>query len=63
MQGLIKSAKMHPDFFMQMALQLSYFRLHGQFVATYETGTARAFFHGRTDTVSASVSVSVWSCV
>uniref|UniRef100_A0A7S0IZG6 Choline/carnitine acyltransferase domain-containing protein n=1 Tax=Calcidiscus leptoporus TaxID=127549 RepID=A0A7S0IZG6_9EUKA len=50
-KGLIKGAKLHPDFFIQMALQLAYFRLHGKCVATYETGTARAFFHGRTDTV------------
>ena len=47
----VKRLKLHPDFFMQMAIQLAYHRMHGQFVATYETGHTRAFFHGRTDTV------------
>jgi len=50
-KGLIKRAKLHPDFFMQMAIQLAYFRLHHKSVATYETGHTRAFYHGRTDTV------------
>ena len=47
----IKSTRLHPDFFMQMAIQLAHHRLHGRFVATYETGHTRAFYHGRTDTV------------
>jgi hypothetical protein len=34
-----------------MAIQLAYHKLHGRFVATYETGHTRAFYHGRTDTV------------
>lgn len=93
-KGLMKRAKLHPDFFMQarsppsalgshaqsaavpplhgqvslaapascidraffcarpqMAIQLAYYKLHGRFVATYETGHTRAFYHGRTDTV------------
>ena len=50
-KGLVKRLRLHPDFFMQMAIQLAYYRMHKQFVATYETGHTRAFFHGRTDTV------------
>ena len=50
-KGLVKRLKMHPDFFMQMAIQLAMYRMHGVFCATYETGHTRAFFHGRTDTV------------
>ena len=50
-KGLVKRLKLHPDFFMQMALQLTMYRMHKIFCATYETGHTRAFFHGRTDTV------------
>jgi len=40
-----------PDAYFQMSLQLAYYLLHKESSATYETGTARAFYHGRTDTV------------
>ena len=58
-KSLIKRIKMHPDFFMQMAIQLAYFRLHGRFVATYGTGHTRAFYHGRTDTIRSCSDESV----
>ena len=47
----IKATKLHPDFFMQMAIQLAHYRMHHAFAPTYETGHTRAFYHGRTDTV------------
>jgi carnitine O-acetyltransferase len=47
----IKRNKLGPDGFVQMALQLAYYRLHNTFVATYETGQTRQFHNGRTDTV------------
>ena len=50
-KGFVKRAKLHPDFFMQMAIQLAFHRMHRAFCATYETGHVRAFWHGRTDTV------------
>ena len=50
-KGLIKRAKLHPDFVTQMAIQLAYYKLHERFVPTYETGHTRAFYRGRTDTV------------
>ena len=53
---------LHPDFFMQMAIQLAHHRLHGRFVATYETGHTRAFYHGRTDTVRTLSLESVAFC-
>ncbi|KAJ1916722.1 Carnitine O-acetyltransferase mitochondrial [Tieghemiomyces parasiticus] len=46
----IKGAKMSPDSFVQMALQLAYYRLHRQPCPTYETASTRTFFHGRTET-------------
>ncbi|KAJ3184004.1 hypothetical protein HDU85_001855 [Gaertneriomyces sp. JEL0708] len=45
-----KTAKVSPDAFMQMALQLNYYRLHGKCAAVYETASTRQFLHGRTET-------------
>lgn len=39
------------DGVMQMAIQLAHFKLHGRFVATYESASTAAFKHGRTETV------------
>jgi len=44
-------ARLAPDAFIQMALQLAWYRLCGIFTATYETTLTRAFHHGRTETV------------
>ncbi|KAB0379413.1 carnitine O-acetyltransferase isoform X2 [Muntiacus reevesi] len=51
-----KSEKLSPDAFIQMALQLAYYRIYGQACATYESASLRMFHLGRTDTIrSASV--------
>ncbi|KAI9225849.1 MAG: acyltransferase ChoActase/COT/CPT [Piptocephalis tieghemiana] len=47
----LKQLKVSPDAFMQMALQLAYFRLHGSPCPTYESASSRAFLNGRTETV------------
>jgi len=47
----ITSLKVPPDSWAQIAIQISYFRLHKKLTAIYETGSTRAFNHGRTDTV------------
>ncbi|KAJ3130952.1 hypothetical protein HK100_007108 [Physocladia obscura] len=39
-----------PDAFMQMALQLTYFRIHKKFPAVYETASTRKYLFGRTET-------------
>lgn len=49
-RNFIKRYKFTPDFFVQMAIQLAHWRLHKEFVATYETGHTRLFYHGRTET-------------
>ena len=46
-----KRYKIAADFFMQMAIQLAYYRQHGTVVGTYETGHTRLFYHGRTETI------------
>lgn len=61
-KSFIKNYKMHPDFFVQMAIQLAYHRLHGEPACTYETGHTRAFYHGRTETIRACSSESVAFC-
>lgn len=59
-KGLIKTFKCSPDSFVQMALQLAYFRQSkGQFAQTYESSMTRLYRDGRTETVR---SVSEQSC-
>ncbi|XP_067140741.1 carnitine O-acetyltransferase-like isoform X2 [Centruroides vittatus] len=52
----VKSQRLSPDSFIQIALQLAFYRLHKQLGATYESASTRKFLHGRTETIrSASV--------
>nr|XP_058927954.1 carnitine O-acetyltransferase isoform X2 [Kogia breviceps] len=46
-----KSEKLSPDSFIQMALQLAYYRIYGQACSTYESASLRMFHLGRTDTI------------
>uniref|UniRef100_A0A672QGZ2 Peroxisomal carnitine O-octanoyltransferase n=1 Tax=Sinocyclocheilus grahami TaxID=75366 RepID=A0A672QGZ2_SINGR len=50
-KAAIKKRTLHPDTFVQLALQLAYYRLHGKSGSCYETATTRRFFHGRTETM------------
>ncbi|KAJ2865804.1 hypothetical protein GGI22_001427 [Coemansia erecta] len=45
-----RAAKVSPDAFVQMALQLTYYRIHCEFAPVYETASTRQFLHGRTET-------------
>jgi carnitine O-acetyltransferase len=47
----IKAFNVSPDAFVQMALQLSQYRLFGEFKSTYEVTVTRRFLHGRTETL------------
>ncbi|KXN70844.1 acyltransferase ChoActase/COT/CPT [Conidiobolus coronatus NRRL 28638] len=49
--NFLKKGKVSPDAYVQMALQLAYYRTHGEPCATYETASTRGFLHGRTETV------------
>jgi carnitine O-acetyltransferase len=44
-------AKMSPDAYVQMALQLAWYKTRGEFTATYETVLTRMFKNGRTETL------------
>ncbi|CAK8673643.1 unnamed protein product [Clavelina lepadiformis] len=50
-KNFIKSQKLSPDSFIQIAFQLAYYRLHRKAPATYESGSLRQFRLGRTDTI------------
>ncbi|XP_062395055.1 peroxisomal carnitine O-octanoyltransferase [Sardina pilchardus] len=50
-KAAIKKRKLHPDTFVQLALQLAYYRLHHKIGCCYETATTRRFYHGRTETM------------
>jgi len=52
-------AKLSPDAYVQVAMQLAYYRLTGTGTATYETGATRQFYHGRTETVRSFAQPSV----
>ena len=58
-QSMIKRTKYGPDPWIQMALQLAYFRDQGRFDQTYESSMTRLFKHGRTETIR---TVSSQSC-
>lgn len=50
-KNLLKNAGLTPDAMMQLAIQMSYYKLHQRFVATYESCSTAAFKHGRTETI------------
>ncbi|XP_073485786.1 peroxisomal carnitine O-octanoyltransferase [Aquarana catesbeiana] len=50
-KSLVKKKKLHPDTFVQLALQLAFYKLHGRPGCCYETATTRMFYHGRTETM------------
>ncbi|CAD5217108.1 unnamed protein product [Bursaphelenchus xylophilus] len=47
----IKKLKCSPDGFMQMAIQLAYYRAHQKFVPTYEAASSHFFDYSRTETL------------
>lgn len=50
-KGFMKTCKISPDAYIQMALQLAYYRDAGRFSLTYEASMTRLFREGRTETV------------
>ncbi|CAK9298380.1 unnamed protein product [Gordionus sp. m RMFG-2023] len=58
-KGFIKGTRCSPDAYLQMALQLAYYKDKGKFDLTYEASMTRLFREGRTETVR---TVSEKSC-
>nr|XP_002122295.1 carnitine O-palmitoyltransferase 1, liver isoform-like [Ciona intestinalis] len=50
-KGEIKKCRVSPDSFMQLALQLTFYRMHKKAPKTYETAMTRFFKYGRTETI------------
>jgi hypothetical protein len=50
-KGAIKKCRISPDAFVQVAIQLAYYKENGKFVQTYEASMTRLYLNGRTETV------------
>ncbi|KAI5641402.1 choline/Carnitine o-acyltransferase domain-containing protein [Phthorimaea operculella] len=60
-KGFMKSCRVSPDAFIQLVLQLSYFRDAGRFCLTYEASMTRLYREGRTETVRpCTIESSAW---
>lgn len=60
-KDFIKTCKVSPDVYIQLALQLTYYRLYGKLTATYESASTRRFLLGRVDCIrSASPEALNW---
>ncbi|KJH44434.1 Choline/Carnitine O-acyltransferase [Dictyocaulus viviparus] len=53
-RNFIKKSGFSPDGFVQLALQLAHFKLHGYLVSTYESASLRRFRCGRVDNIRAN---------
>lgn len=58
----IKKLGFSPDSFIQMALQLAFYRVQGEPGAQYESGGTRRFIHGRTETIRSCSMESLEFC-
>uniref|UniRef100_A0A7M4ETD7 Choline O-acetyltransferase n=1 Tax=Crocodylus porosus TaxID=8502 RepID=A0A7M4ETD7_CROPO len=52
----IKKQKISPDAYIQVALQLAFYRCHGRLVPTYESASIRRFEEGRVDNIRSATS-------
>lgn len=57
----MKTCRLSPDAYIQMALQLAYYRDYGKLTLTYEASMTRLYREGRTETVrSCTVESAAW---
>lgn len=61
-KGLIKKFKCSPDAYVQMIIQLAYFKMYGKSRPTYESAAVRRFQLGRTETTRTVSDDSVAWC-
>jgi hypothetical protein len=57
-RGVMKGCRLPPDAFVQMALQLAFYRMERRFVPTYEPAMMRLYRSGRTETIRSCSSKS-----
>ncbi len=58
-KGEIKKCKTSPDAFIQIAIQMAYYKESAKFVQTYEASMTRLYLNGRTETVRSCTQESV----
>lgn len=58
-KGLIKKFGVSPDAFVQMAIQLAYYKMYGTCRPTYESSQTRKYAFGRTETTRSVSNESV----
>merc|ERR1712226_1091332 len=58
----LKTKKLSPDSFMQLAFQMGYYKHCGKTVATYESCSTAAFKHGRTETIRPATPATKRAC-
>jgi carnitine O-acetyltransferase len=61
-KALIKKFKCSPDAYVQMIIQLAYFKMYGKNRPTYESAATRRFQQGRTETCRSVSDASVAFC-
>lgn len=61
-KGLIKKFRCSPDAFVQMIIQLAYYKMYGKNRPTYESAATRRFQLGRTETCRSVSAASVAWC-
>ncbi|XP_003740711.1 carnitine O-acetyltransferase [Galendromus occidentalis] len=61
-KDFVKSCGLSPDSYIQMAIQLAFYRTHNCPGACYETATLRRFLGGRTETIRSCSEESVRFC-
>lgn len=61
-KGLIKKFKCSPDAYVQMIIQLAYYKMYGKNRPTYESAATRRFQQGRTETCRSVSTDSVAFC-
>ncbi|KAI2602856.1 acyltransferase ChoActase/COT/CPT [Hypoxylon sp. NC1633] len=62
-KGLIKRFKSSPDAYVQMIIQLAYYKMYGKNRPTYESAATRRFQQGRTETCRTVSDESVAFCL
>jgi hypothetical protein len=61
-KNMIVHNKLSPDSFVQLSMQLAYYRLYGKIVSQYEPVLMKSFYHGRTEAMRAATELASNFC-
>ncbi|KAL7487825.1 hypothetical protein ACHAW6_013440 [Cyclotella cf. meneghiniana] len=61
-KNFIVQNKLSPDSFVQISMQLAYYRLYGKIVSQYEPVLTKAFYHGRTEAMRTATEKAAIFC-